>query len=136
MNIKALKNQKIYLASPYSHPLNEIKLLRFQETAMFAGELHKMGLIFFSPICHSHPIADFCAIDGAFETWQQLDRAFLDWSDVIVVLGLVDWERSNGIRHEIIYAYPRKVYLWKPQYHPEHLDSLTIEGNNYIIHEG
>ena len=136
MNLTFLTNKKVYLASPYSHPFEPVKEQRFLQAAKYAGELHRRGIIFFSPICHSHPIAEAGEFDGTFGSWELLDYAFIDWADVIIVLGLEGWEKSVGIRHEIIYAFPRKVYLWKPQYRPEHLDSLTIDGENYIIHEG
>lgn len=92
---------RIYLAAPYSHN----PALGFQEASRAAARLMDAGNIVFSPLSHSHPIAqigEMDALDQGF--WLRQDLPFLKDSDVLVVLQLPGWEISKGVRREIDYA--------------------------------
>jgi len=90
----------IYLASPYSDPDPGIEQHRFDAVCQAAAALMQRGMLVFSPIAHSHPIARFgLPKDWAF--WHRYDRAFLAQCDELWVLMLPGWNRSVGVRAEM-----------------------------------
>jgi hypothetical protein len=100
----------IYLASPYSSKDPVIVANRVSATATALARLIEQGNLVFSPIIHSHPIADivsFSALnheDGELSGWMAFDFAFIDKCDEVWVLQLEGWEQSRGVTAEIEYA--------------------------------
>ncbi|MBS0210422.1 MAG: DUF1937 family protein [Planctomycetes bacterium] len=93
----------IYLASPYSHPSTAVRERRFEEACRAAATLLRSGLVVFSPIVHSHPIAGL-GLPTNWEFWSQIDRAYLARCDVLAVLTLAGWQDSVGVQAEIAFA--------------------------------
>lgn len=98
---------KIYLAIPYSG----IPELSFKAANKVAAKLMNEGHIVFSPISHTHPIADYIDESLRFnsEYWMKQDLAFVDWCDEVrvVVIGengydLID--KSKGVQFEMKHA--------------------------------
>lgn len=98
---------RIYLASPYSHPDRAVRETRYLEAVKAAGRLMKdrLGCAVFSPIAHSHMIAELTRLPGDFDFWQGQDMGFIDfWATRIAVLKLDGWRESMGVRAEIARA--------------------------------
>jgi len=97
--------KKIYLASPYSHPVKSVCNDRFWAACKTTAKLMQDGYNVMSPIVHSHPVAQ-CAgnhLDNDF--WLNQDMSFLDsWADEIWVLTIEGWNKSKGIAREIKHA--------------------------------
>lgn len=93
----------IYLASPYSHPDAAIRHQRFDAACHAAGEIMKLGHVVFSPIAHSHPIAER-GVEGNWDFWQKQDLPILDRCDVLTVLELDGWKESVGVQAEMRHA--------------------------------
>jgi hypothetical protein len=91
----------IYLASPYTHEDRGVREYRFRVACRVAARLMRGGHFVFSPIAHSHPIAEAGELPGDFAFWQAYDREWLKASRELIVLQLVGWEKSQGIRGEI-----------------------------------
>ena len=93
----------IYLASPYSHPQEYIRVYRFNEACRAAAFLTCQGRHVFSPIAHSHPIAlHGLPLDAGY--WLAFDLEMLGACQEIVVLRLDGWDRSVGVRAEVAKA--------------------------------
>jgi nucleoside 2-deoxyribosyltransferase len=90
----------IYLASPYSHPDPAVREQRFHAACRAAVALLHAGRVVFSPIAHSHPLAQH-GLPGNWQFWERYDRAFLERCDEVVVLMLDGWEESVGVQAEI-----------------------------------
>jgi nucleoside 2-deoxyribosyltransferase len=90
----------IYLASPYSHPDPAVREQRFHAACRAAVALLHAGRVVFSPIAHSHPLAQH-GLPGNWQFWERYDRAFLERCDEVVVLMLDGWEESFGVQAEI-----------------------------------
>jgi hypothetical protein len=64
------------------------------------------GNAVFSPIAHSHGVADHMPehirLDGDF--WMEQDLALLAKCDEMAVLCLEGWEASKGLKREIAFA--------------------------------
>jgi hypothetical protein len=69
-------------------------------------------LSFFSPICHTHPIAVLCKLPGDWEYWKQYDETMLSRCDEIWVLCLDGVEDSAGVNAEIALAKELGLDVW------------------------
>jgi len=95
---------KIYLASPYSGTPEEQEY-RFRAVSRIAGQFIQEGHIVYSPISHSHPIAQECPRLGSdWQAWERMDREFIAWCDELWVLKLPGWDNSKGIGEEVMFA--------------------------------
>lgn len=95
----------IYLASPYSHPDEQIKAYRFFRACEATARLQDEGHLVFSPIVHAHYLVPYTAKQGgAFSDWEALDKAFIDRCDEVWVLEIDGWQESKGVTAEIAYA--------------------------------
>lgn len=91
----------IYLASPYSHPDPAVREARYAAVCKAAAECLREGLHVFSPIAHSHVIAQVGGISGDWQTWRDLDMAVLARCDELMVVTLDGWEQSVGVKAEM-----------------------------------
>lgn len=95
----------VYLAVPYSHDDHAVRHSRFLEANKAAGKLMAEGHKVFSPISHTHPIAEVCGLPKGWDYWSEFDRAFMSHCYKIVVLCLDGWEISKGVTAELGIAY-------------------------------
>lgn len=105
----------VYLACPYSHEDEAVRLDRFKVANRVAGWMMKeKGLFVFSPISHTHPIIE--AVGGLgydFKTWEEYDRAFIRCCSALYVCMAGGWKESVGVTAEIAIAKE----LGLPVYH-------------------
>ena len=98
--------KKIYLATPYSHPDESVRLARFEAVNKKAGELMLKGYLGFSPISHSRPVAqtmdEKMVLDHEF--WMKQDMPFLEWADELWIMEVDGWPMSHGVMREIYEA--------------------------------
>ncbi len=94
----------IYLASPYSHQDLSVMEARWKQVCVIAGRLMNEGHVVFSPIAHTHPIADHCALPRGWDYWERFDREFIQASDKLVVAMMDGWKESKGVQAEILIA--------------------------------
>jgi hypothetical protein len=90
----------IYIAIPYSHPCPVIRFARFETANMIAAELMRSGEMVFSPISHSHPIAQY-GLPKDYEFWEKFDDWFLSKCDKMIIVQFWGWEDSIGVKREI-----------------------------------
>jgi nucleoside 2-deoxyribosyltransferase len=90
----------IYLASPYSHDDPEIMEQRYQQACAAAAKLINCGVVVYSPIAHSHPIAKIGGAKGDWATWQNHCLSLLDRCDFMLILMLDGWMESTGVEAE------------------------------------
>ena len=97
---------KIYLACPYSHHVKAVRNDRFRIACRKAAELMQQGHIVFSPISHSHPIADYIENHTDHNFWMNQDLHFLEWCDELWILDIDDgaWMLSDGVKTEKNFA--------------------------------
>ena len=100
---------KIYLASPYSHDNPDVRETRFELAAKAAASLMRQGHFAFSPIAHSHPLAVHGDLRGDWKFWRDFDHSFFDWCDELWVLTLPEWDKSPGVRAEVVDAQKRGI---------------------------
>jgi len=78
----------IYLASPYSDPDAAVREERFRAACRAAGVLIGRGIPVFSPVAHSHPVAEHGGIDPLSEVWYAADQPLLEACTELIALAL------------------------------------------------
>lgn len=106
----------IYLASPYLYRglrdksidnetyerfCNEVHETRYQSAIDVTAYLMKKGLVVYSPIVATHPVAVKHKLPLGSEYWLQFDEIILNKCDEIIVLTLDGWKESPGVQREI-----------------------------------
>lgn len=91
----------IYLAVPYSHTSESVRLQRFRIANRVAGTLMKEGHCVISPISHCHPIKEVCELPHTWEFWEKQDRTFLSCCHKLIVLKIDGWQESKGVQAEM-----------------------------------
>lgn len=96
-----------YLASPYSHPDESVRIERFHAANKAAALLMQdRKHAVFSPISHSHPVAEHLPNEllMSWPFWMDQDFPILEYADELVVLTLPGWKESRGVQAEIAHA--------------------------------
>lgn len=109
----------IYISSPYSDENTEVREARFLAVCKYAARLVRDGFIVFCPIAHSHPICVHGGVGNEHETWLSQDLFFAQQAKEMHVLQLPGWDKSVGVRREILYAQSkdlRVVYVEAEEY--------------------
>lgn len=98
---------KIYLAIPYSFNPE----LSFKIANRITADLMSKGNIVFSPISHSHPVADYLPskLRTDSDWWMNMDLPFVNWADdvYVVCIGEMGSEliaNSKGVCMELQFA--------------------------------
>ena len=86
-----------YLATPYSkYPAGMDEAARL--AAVAAAWFVKHGIPVFSPIVHTHPIAQHGGINPADHTiWLPADEIFMDLASGLVVVQMETWDTAYGV---------------------------------------
>jgi hypothetical protein len=94
----------IYIASPYTHREQRIRVQRFNQTVALVAALQVRHprKILFSPIIHCHPIDRAQAGKMDYTFWINWSSELLDRADSMWVLCMPDWKTSRGIQAEIM----------------------------------
>ena len=104
----------IYLAAPYSSPDPNIREQRFNAACKYAAQLMMEGHNVFSPLSHSHPISLHMDNSLDHDFWLKQDKSFLNWwADIVFILMLPGWKKSEGIEIERKYALERNIPVRK-----------------------
>lgn len=97
----------IYLASPYSHASGDVRGKRHLSACLTAAKLTSEGRFVFSPVAHSHYIAESGTITVDDPYWYELGFAMLKRCDELWILMLDGWKESKGIAAELAIAVER-----------------------------
>lgn len=83
---------KIYLTCPH-HPDINIETTFFTTITKKAIELIEAGHTVYSPITLSRP-HERNRLPGEEEFWEEIDRKFIGWADVVLVMCFSGWEEN------------------------------------------
>ena len=93
--------KRIYLAIPYTG-MEEIS---FRVANSFAGGLIEQGYSVYSPISHSHPIAQQTELPNEYAFYREMDESMIElWAESVFVVCLKGWEKSVGVQAELEFA--------------------------------
>ena len=97
----------IYLASPYTHPDQDVMDKRYDQVAGYCATYAEQHLVIYSPIAHWHPIAKQFKLPREAQYWRFHNREMIQLCRELWVLGLAGWKISVGIEEDRQFA---KVY--------------------------
>jgi hypothetical protein len=98
---KAKESKLIYLASPYSHPDDEVREDNYIVVSNIAAEMVSNGDVVFSPISYGHNLLEFKDMPSNWGFWFNFCVTFLLKCDKLVVCKMPGWENSMGVTEEI-----------------------------------
>ncbi|NDV20842.1 DUF1937 family protein [Pseudodesulfovibrio sp. JC047] len=95
--------KKIYLATPYTHDNEVVRMERAEGVTVKAAQLIEDGFAVFSPITHGHAIGDVAPhLPHDWEYWGEVVTSYIkDWADELWVFMQPGWEESVGVLAEI-----------------------------------
>lgn len=105
-----------YVASPYSHPIDDIRIENYKIVSNFVANLVKNGNVVFSPITYGHHLVEFRTMPTDFEFWENFCLTFLSKCDEMIVLKIPGWEDSIGIKNEIRYCEVHDIPIYYIEY--------------------
>lgn len=91
----------IYIAAPYSSPIEGLQEQRFQKTRDFVKHLMSTGYMVYSPVVYTHRLAGELNLPGDADYWHQFNVEFLKNALQIFLLRLPGWDQSKGVRMEL-----------------------------------
>ena len=104
-----------YLATPYSkYPAGkETAVLHAAEAASLCFQ---SGILVFSPIAHTHVIAEAGGLPGDFRQWAEFDKTMISASSGMIVVKMDGWDESEGIlaEIEICRSLNKPIYYMNP----------------------
>lgn len=101
---------RIYLAAPYTSHLAAKRKERYRLVSRYAAKLMVKGNLVFSPVTHSHPLAEQFGCVMPDDKWQPWYLSYLEhWANALYVLKLPDWEKSKGVATEIDFAKAKGI---------------------------
>ena len=107
----------VYLATPYGKYPYGIEAA-FRDAAVLAARLLRAGMLVYSPIAHTHPIAIYGDIPPTDNSiWLPFDETMMRLAKTLVVAKMVSWEFSSGIAHEIKFftEQAKPIYFLEPE---------------------
>ena len=95
----------IYLACPFTHSSPEIQEYRYRTSCRVAAKLMRCGIVVFNPLSHSVPICEFLGdIEDQHSFWMSVDLPILRRCDELLIIGMENWTKSQGVRSEMFEA--------------------------------
>ncbi len=92
-----------YLATPYTR-WRDGPRAAFECACEAAGRLIEQGHNVYSPIIHTHAIAEHCGMDlYDHARWMKLDEAMMKRCDELWIVQMAGWQESKGIAMERAY---------------------------------
>lgn len=121
------KEPLIYLASPYQHKDEKVRLDRVERVTVAAGKLMQLGYCVYSPIVHSHHIAVAVELPKGWDYWKKHDLVMLSRCQSLAVLQLDGWHNSVGIKGEMEFARNNSIPIMYLE------EEFNYDGNTQIF---
>jgi hypothetical protein len=95
----------IYLASPYSHEIDEVREENFRKVSQIAANLTAEGYVVVSPITYGHTLLQFKEMPSDWPFWASFCFSLLVKADKLLVCdNLEGWDKSKGVEEEMSFA--------------------------------
>lgn len=115
---KDISGKLIYLASPYSHPLEKVREMNYEIVSEIAAKMVAEGNVVLSPISYGHNLLNFCEMPSDWDFWYNFCVTFLLKCDELIVVKIAGWDVSRGVLEEIEIAknHNIKISFIEPKY--------------------
>ena len=91
----------LYLATPYAHADPAVMRKRYQLSCRAAAKLLKAGIVVLNPLANTVPAVELGGLEMEHDDFLKIDLEILRRCDELLILGLPDWEKSDGVRQEM-----------------------------------
>ena len=105
MRFADFEGRRVYVACPYSDGQRSVRDARARAANEVAGLLIRAGAVVFSPISHTHEMAEQQNLPTDYAFWERQCLAFVEWCDAMVVLAVDGWQESRGVVAELRAAW-------------------------------
>ena len=99
----------IYIASPYNHEDDSVRIENYKKVSSLAAYLVSMGDVALSPITYGHTLLEFCEMPYDWQFWSNFCISFLSKCDELLVYKMDGWDKSRGVKEEIEYAIDNNI---------------------------
>jgi hypothetical protein len=106
-----MEKELIYLACPYSHEDENVRIDRFEKVTHVLAHMLENGDNVFSPITMAHPTLKYITHPISHSRWLEMDYIYLGMCKELRVLMLEGWEESIGVIAEIEYALKHGISI-------------------------
>ena len=94
----------LYLATPYAHNDPAVMEKRYHASCRAAAKLLKSGIVVINPLANTIPTIEFGGLELEHDEFLKIDLQILRRCDEVLILGLDQWEKSDGVRLEMFEA--------------------------------
>jgi hypothetical protein len=107
----------VYVASPYNHSDDKIRLENYNKVAKLSAKLVAEGNVVISPIAYGHTLIDFYEnFPYDWEFWENFCLSLLSKSDELLVYKMNGWNKSRGVLSEIEFANKKNIPITYMEY--------------------
>jgi hypothetical protein len=99
----------VYIASPYSHPDDEVREENYRIVAEVAAKMIAEGRVVISPIAYGHTLLSFVEMPSDWKFWQNFCLSILAKCDKLIVCRMPGWDVSRGVAEEIEFAKENNI---------------------------
>ncbi len=99
----------IYVASPYNHPDDSIRVENYKKVSKYTADLIASGQVAMSPIAYGHPLLDFTEMPYDWEFWSNFCISFLKKCEEMHIFMIDGWDKSRGVAEEIEYCVKNSI---------------------------
>lgn len=107
----------IFIASPYTHPDEEVRELRYKQVHYYTRLCMEKGEQVFSPIIYGHSFALINDRAVSFYYWREFNDHILLTCNELRVLKLHGYRESMGVQHEISLAARHGIRIVEEDFH-------------------
>lgn len=93
----------LYLATPYTGHPGGLEVA-WRDACDAAALLLREGVLVYSPIAHTHAIAQRHELPKDYAFWRRFDEDMISASRGVIVCLLPGWNTSRGVQAEVAYA--------------------------------
>lgn len=109
--LEVMSRKIIYIASPYSHPDDEVRENNFRLVTQLVADLTEQGYVCMSPITLGHTLLGFKEMPSDWEFWTNFCLSFLEKCEEMIVYKMPGWDKSNGVKAEIEFAETNNIKI-------------------------
>lgn len=129
--------KQVYLAQPYTHDAPEIMNFRYNTACVYAAQLYEIGFDVRAPVVHCHPISLQMGVGKQQDKyfWYEVTERWLAQCDAMIILMLLEWEQSVGIKREWNFAARHDIpvyFLYPTKKPPEDINDFITRSASQL----